>query len=375
MAPSLGRDPRVGLDDATHIADVLRAELASGCAQGVFPGASACVAAWREDRWSYVDAVAGALDEGAGPVTTDTVYDLASLTKPWVAMSALRLHHAGVFDLGARVDALVPEARGFRVGERVWEEVLSHRAGLDAWVPFYETLPEAPGTDAAKAWILGELVSHYDPNRVGTSVYSDLGYILAGVAIARAAGAPLNEVVTGELAAPLGLEDAVFFGTARADDGWKTRCAPTGKSAWRQRTLVGEVHDDNCAALGGVAGHAGMFGLARAVATFGAACVNAWHGRRGASEEAMIHHATAPRPGGSHRLGWDGKTDEGSAAGSRFERSAFGHLGFTGTSLWCDPRRELVVALLTNRVACSEDNTAIKAFRPTFHDAIVATLG
>jgi CubicO group peptidase (beta-lactamase class C family) len=77
------------------------------------------------------------------------------------------------------------------------------------------------------------------------------------------------------------------------------------------------------------------------------------------------------RPGGTHRLGWDGKAEEESAAGSSIDADAFGHLGFTGTSLWCDPRRQLVVVLLTNRVAISDDNTAIRAFRPVFHDAVI----
>jgi CubicO group peptidase (beta-lactamase class C family) len=135
--------------------------------------------------------------------------------------------------------------------------------------------------------------------------------------------------------------------------------------------LLGEVHDDNCAALGGVAGHAGMFGTARAVAAFGAACVAAWHGRRGAVEEEAIRFATEERPGGSHRLGWDGKSPAGSAAGTSMDSASFGHLGFTGTSLWCDPRRQMVVVLLTNRVAVSDDNSAIRAFRPAFHDAVV----
>ncbi len=356
--------------DAARISDAVEEALRSGCEAGAFPGASACVAAWRDGAWDYTDFVAGVLDEGGPPVTTDTVYDLASLTKPWVAMAALRLHHRGALDLGAPVRDLVPEAADAAVGVRTWEEVLSHRAGLDAWAPFYETLPEPPGSDAARAWVLSMLLPRYSESQVGTAVYSDLGYILAGVAMARAAGASLEDVVRDALAAPLGVDDAVFYAVAQAGDEWTTRCAPTGWSAWRERTLVAEVHDDNCAALGGVAGHAGMFGTARAVAVFGAACVGALHGRRGASDEAMIQHATTARPGGSHRLGWDGKGAEESAAGSRLDPSAFGHLGFTGTSIWCDPVRQLVIVLLTNRVAVSDDNTAIKAFRPTFHDAV-----
>ena len=359
-------------DVSTRIGRALQQQLEVGCDEGVFPGASASVAVWQAGSWSYVDRVAGTRAEGAGPVMAETIYDLASLTKPWVAVAALRLHQAGVFELGARVDELIPEAKGLPVGARNWEDLLSHRSGLEAWAPFYETLPEQPGTDAARAWILAELLSHWDAGKVGTSVYSDLGYILLGVAMSRAAGQPLNEIVAERVASPLGVDDTVFFGSSRRDERWQARCAPTGWSAWRERILVGEVHDDNCAALGGVAGHAGMFGIASSVGRFGAACVAAWHGRRGASEEEIIRHSTAVRPGGTHRLGWDGKAEEGSAAGSLIDPEAFGHLGFTGTSLWCDPRRQLVVVLLTNRVAVSDDNASIRAFRPAFHDAVVS---
>jgi len=356
---------------STRIERALQEQLAAGCASTVFPGASASVAFWDRGAWHYVDAAAGLRAEGSLPVTVDTFYDLASLTKPWVATAALRLHQAGVFDLGERVEELIPEANGLPVGERNWEEVLSHRSGLEAWVPFYETLPDEPGTDAARKWILAQLLPHWDANTVGRAVYSDLGYIVAGVAMGRAAGKPLDEVVAERGALALGVDDTVFFGPSWSDDDWKARCAPTGWSSWRGRTLTGEVHDDNCAALGGVAGHAGMFGLARSVATFGAACVAAWHGRRGAEEEELVRHAAARRPGGTHRLGWDGKAEHGSAAGRSIDADAFGHLGFTGTSLWCDPRRQLVMVLLSNRVAVSSDNAAIRAFRPLFHEAIV----
>jgi len=361
----------VTADVSTRIERASQQQLAAGCEARVFPGASASVAIWHGGAWSYIDAVAGLRSEGSGPVTTGTFYDLASLTKPWVATAALRMHQAGVFDLGARVDALVPEAKGLPVGARPWEEVLSHRSGLEAWVPFYETLPAEPGTGAARAWILAELLTHWQASAVGTSVYSDLGYILAGLAMSRASGKPLDQVVMERVALELGVHETVFFGASRPDEDWKACCAPTGWSPWRERTLKGEVHDDNCAALGGVAGHAGMFGLPRSVARFGAACVAAWHGRRGASEEELIRHATAVRPGGTHRLGWDGKADEGGAAGSSIDADAFGHLGFTGTSFWCDPRRQLVMVLLSNRVAVSDDNAAIRAFRPVFHDAII----
>ena len=354
-----------------RIERTLREQLEQGCSEEVFPGASACVGRWCDGVWSYVDVCSGLLAKGLGPVTKDTVYDLASLTKPWVATATLRLHQFGVFPLDEGVASLVPEAKGVPIGDRTWEEVLSHRAGLEAWVPFYEMLVHAPGSDEARAWILEELLQHWDRDRVGSPVYSDLGYILAGIALERATDAPLQDLVMLEVAAPLGLGTEVFFASACQDQAWKARCAPTGWSAWRARELRGEVHDDNCAALGGVAGHAGMFGSARAVARFGAAQIGALHGRLGSIAEERVRHATSERPGGVQRLGWDGKAREESAAGDLIDVDAFGHLGFSGTSIWCDPRRQLVTVLLTNRVAISEDNAAIRRFRPAFQDAVV----
>ena len=354
-----------------RIERALEEQLGAGCTAGVFPGASACVATWDGGGWRQVQLAAGLQAEAGAQVTPDTIYDLASLTKPFVATAALRLHQQGVLSLDARIDALIPEAHQLPVGERNWEQVLSHRSGLQAWAPFYENLPAEPGTRAAQDSIIADLLPRWDETAVGTSVYSDLGYILAGVALSRAAGEPLERIVAQQVTATLGIDDEPFFGAGRAEDGWKSRCATTGWSAWRQRELVGEVHDDNCAALGGIAGHAGMFGSAKSVAAFGSTCVSAWHGRRGGLEEEMIRHATAERARGTHRLGWDGKAERDSAAGSAIDAQAFGHLGFTGTSLWCDPRRQVVIALLTNRVAIPGDNAAIRAFRPALHDAVI----
>ena len=355
----------------TRIEVALEEGLEEGLADGIFPGASACVGVFERNRWTYVDLCKGVLGEGLGPARPDSVYDLASLTKPWVATTAIRLHQTGRFALDAAVGVLIPEAARWPIGDRTWEEVLSHRSGLEAWVPFYETLPFEPGTDSARNWLLAELLPHWRQDSVRAPLYSDLGYILAGFALERAGAAPLAELVERVVSDPLAIANEVFFPRVRSDSTWKGRSAPTGWSGWRARSLRGEVHDDNCAALGGVAGHAGMFGTARSVARFGAAQVGALHGRRGALDEELVQHATRRRPGGAHRLGWDGKAEEGSAAGLLIDRGAFGHLGFTGTSLWCDPRRELVVVLLTNRVAIPQDNAAIRRFRPSFHDAVV----
>ena len=350
----------------------MRRILEEGVAEGIFPGASASVGLFERRSWAFVSASAGLLGTGLPHVEADAVYDLASVTKPFVATTALVLHQLGTFDLAQPVSTLVAEAAGTPLGDRSWEEVLSHRSGLDAWVPFYERLPHPAGSAEARAWVLEQLVPHWDQSQLGAPVYSDLGYILAGVALERAGDAPLDELMLRHVIDSMGIEGDAFFAASDPGGSWVSACASTGRSAWRERELRGEVHDDNCSALGGVAGHAGMFGRAQAVARFGAAQVGALHGRLGPLAEERAQHAVARRPGGSHRLGWDGKEVEGSAAGRYIDADAFGHLGFTGTSLWCDPRRQLIVAILTNRVAASDDNAAIRSFRPAAHDAIIA---
>jgi CubicO group peptidase (beta-lactamase class C family) len=132
--------------------------------------------------------------------------------------------------------------------------------------------------------------------------------------------------------------------------------------------LRGEVHDENCYAFGGVAGHAGLFGTCDAVLSFGLAMLAALEGRTSWLDQALLRWALTPR-GEGYLLGWDRKSAVGSSAGDQFSAHSFGHLGFTGTSLWCDPSRRRAAVLLSNRVHPSRDNIAIRAFRPRFHDA------
>ena len=359
----------MGVERAIEVG--LREQLESGLGEGVFPGASASVAMWSGTDWRFVHAQAGKLARDLAEVSANTIYDLASLTKPFVAMTAMRLDQTGLLPLRSQVRHAIPESEDSAIGERCWEEVCSHRAGLLAWVPFYESLPHPPGTRGAREWVLSVLLPRCDPDRVGRSVYSDLGYILMGFALERLGGVRLSELVAQEVLRPLGLETEIFFPAVRTVRDWPKPCAPTGWSAWRQRMLRGEVHDENCWALGGVAGHAGLFGTSRAVARFAACYLDAWHGRAGVAQRKLALEATRPRSGGTHRLGWDGKSVDESSAGSQLSGQSFGHLGFTGTSVWCDPQRQIAIVLLSNRVAVSDDNSAIRAFRPRFHDAVV----
>ncbi len=349
--------------------EALRGALAQGVEAEVFVGASAAVAYRVEDRWCSVQVGAGRLGEGLGRVSTDTIYDLASVTKPFVTLAVLRLVAEGTLRLEDPIGELVHELKALPSQQLTIKSLLSHRSGLDAWAPLFEGVPHEPGSEQAQQWIVTEAGRLWDGTRSGQDVYSDLGYILVGVALARFCGEPLERVVREQVTWPFGIDAEAFFGPSTAGS-WQARCAPSGLSVWRQRSLVGEVHDDNCAALGGVAGHAGMFGTSRGVLRLGMGVLDVLRGRSDFLPSALAEECVAPRPEGSHRLGWDGKRAEGSAAGNLLSAATFGHLGFTGTSLWCDPERELVVALLSNRVYPDGKNIKIRAFRPRFHDAV-----
>lgn len=350
--------------------------LEAGVAGQVFPGATACIG-WRESGEAvYCVARGGRLSYTAPTaVRDDTPYDLASLTKPFVAMAALRLVTRGVIELDARADSILSDVRGGAAAGATLEQLLTHRAGLAPWGGLYLDVPHEPGSAAARRWILSEAARRMEEDATGGAIYSDLGYIIAGEMIARAAGDTLDRVVRAEVTEPLSIDGEVYFAGGLPSDrraALARRAAPTERCEWRGRIVRGEVHDENCAALGGVSGHAGLFGDAPGVAVFGRAVLDSLLGRSEFLPKDAVTAALAERPGGTHRLGWDIKSGEPSAAGRRMSAGTFGHLGFTGTSIWCDPVRDLVVVLLTNRVHPSRANEKIKGFRPAFHDGVVA---
>jgi CubicO group peptidase (beta-lactamase class C family) len=259
---------------------------------------------------------------------------------------------------------------------------LSHRAGLSPWGSLFRDVPDGLDPEARRAHMLLDAANRVAPEveargsareqslAVG-SVYSDLGYLVAGAALARAGGAALDVPVQREVSAPLGIQDQLFY-AASLDEAARaallSQVAPTEFCSYRGRVVRGEVHDENCFAYGGIAGHAGLFGSAQAVLRFGLEILRVLAGRSQFLERSLLSWALAERPGGGHLVGWDTKSREGSSAGTRFSDRSFGHLGFTGTSLWCDPERERCAVLLSNRVHPTRDNIAIRALRPRFHD-------
>lgn len=314
-------------------------------------------------------AAAGWARGGAREVggSTDVLFDLASVTKPMTAVAIARAHMSP----GTPLSAWVPEARGTSSETASLELLLSHRAGLDAHRTLYTPLLRGDAVDVAAA--LREAADARRPDAPGDPpaggfppLYSDLGYVLAGVGLARAVGArDAGEAIGRLVLEPLGIADRA--GTIRdlAARGVHGPFAPTETVAWRGGAVVGAVHDENAWALTGLggSGHAGIFGTVDAVLTFGLAVLA---GIRSGELEWLVRE----RSGGTLRAGFDGKSPEGSSAGTRMGPRTVGHLGFTGTSLWIDPDAGVVVSLLTNRVCPTREHVAIRAARPWAHDAL-----
>jgi CubicO group peptidase (beta-lactamase class C family) len=348
----------------------------------IAPAAAVAVAFRKGGAWHFVSAAAGQHSPSRSePVTTDTPFDLASVSKPFVAAAVVRLAKRRGLTLQAPLAELLPEALHTATEFASLESLLSHRAGLLPHVALYAPLFERRPIEHSRALILAANATRNDcvPQCPGdawsSALYSDLGYVLAGAAAERAFAEPLDELVLREVAAPLRL----VLGSARQwlsrDAHFSQRVVPTEVVPWRGGELWGVVHDDNAWALAGhgLCGHAGLFAAAEPVARFGAAMLDALKSRSDAwLDRDGADFLTRPRPGGTLRAGFDGKSTTDSCAGARAGLNTFGHLGFTGTSLWCDPDAERVAVLLTNRVRAGNTRAAIQKARPIVHDALFA---
>jgi CubicO group peptidase (beta-lactamase class C family) len=284
------------------------------------------------------------LERAVGAATLDTVFDLASLTK------ALGTTTLGMRDVerGLGLDELV------RPGVSV-RHLLSHASGLPAW-------KRLGGNKAAILEAVQREPLEHAPGAL--SRYSDLGFILLGGFLEARAGRTLDERFDEEIARPLGLA-MTYHPDPRA-------CAPT------EGELRGVVHDENARAMGGVAGHAGLFSTAREVSRLAAELSAAFSGEPGrlvARDTVRAFFTPSGVPGSTWCLGWDRPSPVDSSAGTRWPRTGVGHLGFTGCSLWMDPSCGRWVVLLSNRVYPSRANERIKAFRPALHDAVWDALG
>ncbi len=365
----------------------LAAYLEAAVQRHAFPGA--VVAVGRREGILFLHAV-GRLDyERGAAVTTRTEYDLASLTKVvGLTTAAMMLVDEGKLDLDAPVMRYVPAfaAGGDSVTVR---HLLTHASGLPAWRPFFQRVQSR---EDMFSLVNAEPLEAAPGARMA---YSDLGAMLLTEVVEHLAGKRLDAFLAARLFGPLRTKDTRYL----PPRSWLARIAPTEfDSTWRHRLVRGEVHDENSASMGGVSGHAGLFSTAPDLARFvqflmrggtveegtgarghrGTASAQAGGtqaGTRLVRAETIALFTRVDRPGFSSRaLGWD-TPSENSSAGSRLSAGAFGHTGFTGTSIWVDPVQDLFVILLTNRVYPTRNNDLIREVRRQVADLAVEAAG
>ena len=318
------------------------------------------------------------------PVEAETLWDLASLTKP-MAVVTLICRELGLerprLTLDSRLEELLPEARGLELGGATVASLLGHASGALAWADWYAETASMGGEPSARAAVVRARVLATPLQRAPgvRAVYSDVGFMALGWALEALYRQPLDQLFELGVRRPLGLFNASYrrlsSGLALPTAGicateiWPSRC-PDG------RPLCGVVHDDNCAALDGVAGHAGLFACLSDVLTWASVWQEALsEGTEGAgfldpvAARSLIAGSAAAET--TWRLGWDSPSPVGSSAGNLASKLAFGHLGYTGTSVWLDPSLGATVVLLTNRVHPTRDpHGPIKSLRPRVHDTL-----
>lgn len=332
-----------------------------------FPGAVVLV--WKDGRVIYENAFGNyTYDKGSEKVYPFTLYDLASLTKVVATTTAAMIcYDRKLFSLEDKVVKYIPEFGANRKENITIKNLLLHNSGLPAWKKFY-------GRGLTSKDVIKEIYNSELEYKTGEkTLYSDLGIITLGKIIEKVTAKSLDKFCSNEIFIPLKMNSTIY----NPDEKIKILCAPTEKDDyWRMKTLQGEVHDETSAMLGGVAGHAGLFSTAEDISKLMAVLMN--KGKLGDKEfikQSTVELFTKRFSYESTRgLGWDTKSDSGSSAGKYFGKKSFGHTGYTGTSIWADPERNLFVIFLTNRVHPTRDNTEIQKVRPQLHNAIIQSL-
>lgn len=342
--------------------------------QRIFPGAVLLVTREGETCFHRAYGHGDLFDHQA--VTTETVFDLASLTKPLAtALAVLDLIDGGSLSLGQKMGDLFPAGAAAPTADISLRQLLNHTSGLAAWHPYFQVLKHMP-VDERRARLLELLLAEPLAAPPGSRFcYSDLGYLLLGAIVAAVSGEGLDTYLAGRMFAPLGIQHLRFAPLSQPLPFSPDRVAATELCPWRGELLKGRVHDDNAYVLGGVAGHAGLFGTAAAVGHLLELLLKAYHGDNGGPlSPAMVRYAWRRKRDTPHGLGFDFPAAAQSSAGGRFSFASVGHLGFTGTSFWIDLPRRIAVVLLTNRVHPTRYHCAIRDFRPQLHDAIMDAL-
>jgi CubicO group peptidase (beta-lactamase class C family) len=360
-------------------AENIKALLEQGVGEGVFPGAVALAS--RKGQVVFIEKAGyRCLIPDRIPIEKETIFDLASLTKPLAtALCLMKLVDEGKLELDKPLSQLIPRPIPSDKKDLTPRLLLSHSAGFTDWKPFYLDLMAYESAERKR--VLREQIINdpltYLPGK--EYLYSDLGFMILEWIIEEITGMSMRQFVEQSFYQPLSLENTFLSTDSLALPIEKAFFAATQDCPWRKKIIQGEVDDENAWALGGYSGHAGLFGPAEEV--YG--LVNLLREHYLGNRNDYLKPETVRRfltrqdivKGSDWCLGWDSRAEENSSAGRYFSRNSVGHTGFTGTSVWMDLNKDVVVILLTNRVHPTRENEKIKAFRPAIHDLIMEELG
>ena len=353
--------------------------LERGLEEKVYPGAVLLVA--QRGEIIFFHAVGNrAVTPQILPMERDTIFDLASLTKPLATTLALmKLADEALLDLDAPISSLIqpfPWKEKVDITSRL---LLNHSAGLADWKPFYLSLTRLPlgkRKPAVRRLIMEEPL-HQKPKTA--SLYSDIGFMILEWIVEIIADKDLSSFLETHFYQPLGLKTLYLDNLAANKVYTKELYAATEDCPWRKEIIQGHVHDENAYALGGYSGHAGLFGTALDTCTLANTLVNLYQGGGSALLTTHTVRTFFSRqglvPGSTWALGWDTPSEKNSSSGNYFSPKSIGHTGFTGTSVWIDLEKNIVVILLTNRVHPTRKNEKIRNFRPELHNLIMQEFG
>ena len=311
-------------------------------------------------------------------VTKETIFDLASFTKPLATTLAMMiLAQDEIIDPEEKISTVLPQFKNTDKESILVRHLLTHTSGYDAHRPYFEQLRNIEFFQR-KAFLKKLLIQEKLINPIGKmTVYSDLGFMVLHWIIEEVTGTSLDIFVHEKIFEPLGLSNLFFPASNFLEKNLKIQYAATEKCPWRNKVLMGEVHDDNTYVIGGVCGQAGLFGDAQSVYFLLKILMEVYCGfikKHKIFNEKVLRYFLSKQKNTHRTLGFDTPTRPGSSSGKYFSENTVGHLGFTGTSFWMDLERQIIVILLTNRVHPRRDNIKIRKFRPYIHDLIMAGL-
>jgi CubicO group peptidase (beta-lactamase class C family) len=352
----------------------------SAIKDSAFPGAVVLVS---NDGGVIYEKVFGhfTYDDTSAAVTKNTIYDIASLTKVIATTTAVMIcYDNNLFELDDPVEKYISDFAQNGKENVTIKNLLLHNSGLPAFKRFYNNYSSADEiiNDIYKMPLSDEIINdiYKMPLSYETeskTVYSDLGFITLQKIIEQVTGKEFDVFCKEEIFIPLQMNSTFF----NPPDSLQYKIAPTEyDNSWRNKLVWGKVHDETSVLLNGVAGHAGLFSTAQDISNLLILLLNdgAFDGNQIIKSATVKLFTTRYSDKSTRALGWDTKSGEGSSAGELFDTTSFGHTGFTGTSVWVDPTREIFVVLLTNRVYPTRENKKLYKVRPALHNAVINTL-